>query len=361
MPKRKQKDPTITDVARLARVGSMTVSRVLNGGRYVSAEMEERVRNAISTLGYRPNEAARMLRGQAPRTIGLIVPNLADPFYSTCAHAAQQMALEHGYATMLLTCETDAMAEDRALELLNSRNVVSGILIFPSHVDSTEQLEAMQERGLPVVVLDRTIPGFDAGEVMVDNAGGAMKAVNHLIEHGHRRILCVGYDSQYSSIIERVDGYRKAMADADLKPQMMMVENEGEVQRALAKRLRGTTRPSALFALNNVTSIHCLHLLQRENIEVGREIAMAGFDDFDLADLLSVPLTAVRQPAAEIGRTGTRLLLDAMGSGAAANAKKLYSRMVLPTELIIRRSCGCGALPKIADENAVREAKATNF
>lgn len=352
MPGTKKKDPTIADVARESGVGSMTVSRVLNGGKYVSAEAEKRVRVAIQKLGYHPNEAARILRGQAPRTIGLVVPNLADPFYSACAHAAQQMALKHGYATLLLTCETDVDAEDRALALLRSRNAATGVLIFPSRLDSAVQLLEMQAKGVPVVTLDRTIPGLHAGEVMVENAEGAEKAVDHLILHGHKSILCVGYDSQLNSIAQRIEGYRKAIEAAGLKPQVLLAGDAAAVPRLVLKRLRSADAPSALFSLNNVTTTHLLHLLQREEIHVPKQVAIVGFDDFDLAALLAVPLTAVRQPAAEIGRSGTRLLLNliqARLSGANGNgADGMSSRIVLPTELVIRRSCGCDAPPKIA-------------
>lgn len=348
MPRKKQKDPTIADVARESGVASMTVSRVLNGGKYVSADVERRVRSAIAQLGYHPNEAARVLRGQAPRTIGLIVPNLADPFFSVCAHAAQQTALKQGYATLLLACETDSAEEDRALEMLRSRNVATGILILPSRLDSARQLSEMQSRGVPVVTLDRTIPGLNAGEVMVENAAGALKAVNHLIMHGHRRIVCVGYDSQFNSISQRIDGYRRAMADAGLKPQVLSANDEGAVSPMVLKRLRTGEPPTALFSLNNVTTTHLLHLLQKENLRVPEEIAVVGFDDFDLGDLLAVPLTAVRQPAAEIGRSGTRLLLDLIRSGATGT-DGTGQRIVLPTELIVRRSCGCEAPPRIKD------------
>lgn len=347
MPRKQKNGPTISDVARESGVGSMTVSRVLNGGKYVKADTAEKVRQAILRLEYLPNEAARTLRGQSTRTIGLVIPHLADSFFSSCAHAVQQTAAAHGYTTILLACESDVDVEDQDLALLKSRNI-SGLLIFPSRMDSPHQLQDVQARGIPVITLDRTVPGVRAGEVMVENAGGAIKAVNHLVEHGHRRILCVGYDSQYSSISQRIDGYRKAISEAGLKPQMLIVDGEGDVQRALSKRLHSPNPPTALFALNNVTSIHILHVLQRENIEVPKEIAIVGFDDFDMAGMLAVPLTTVRQPSAEIGRSGTRLLLDSIRTGMAP-ADGPNSRMILPTELIIRRSCGCVALPKITD------------
>jgi LacI family transcriptional regulator len=345
MPKKKQNGPTIADVARESGVGSMTVSRVLNGGKYVKAHTAEKVRRAIAKLEYRPNEAARILRGQSTRTIGLVIPNLADPFFSACAHAVQQVAAMRDYVTLLLACESDVEEEDQTLALLKSRNI-SGLLICPSRMDSPRLLQELQDRGVPVVTIDRTVPGLNANEVMVENAEGTQKAVDHLIEHGHRRILCVGYDSQFNSISQRMDGYRKAMANAGLKPQILVVENEADVPRALLKKLRGPNPPTALFTMNNVTTTQALQLLQRENIEVPQQLAIAGFDDFDLATLLAVPLTAVRQPAAEIGRSGTRILLDSIQSDVPMH-QRAHSRIVLPTELVVRRSCGCEAPPKI--------------
>jgi LacI family transcriptional regulator len=336
--------PTIADVARECGVGSMTVSRVMNSKKHVSAAMTKRVRAAIVKLGYEPNEAARILKGQAPRTIGLIVPDLADPFFSTCAHAIQQLAAKQGYMTLLFACEGQKNTEAEELAMMKSRNI-AGILIVPSNVSSDHELKELRRRGVPIVMLDRTLPDLDAGEVMVENREGTRKAIDHLIEHGHRQILCVGYDSKFNSIGQRIAGYREAMTQAGLKPQLLMVNRDSSIAPQLLKRLRSTTRPTALFTLNNVTTTSALHVLQRENISVPRELAMIGFDDFDLASLLAVPLTAVRQPAAELGRSAARLLLDWIRFGL--HAEYLSPRVILPTELVIRQSCGCEPPPKL--------------
>ena len=344
MPKARKTMPTIADVARECGVGSMTVSRVMNGKKHVSVAMTKRVRAAIIKLGYEPNEAARILKGQPPHTIGLIVPDLADPFFSTCAHAVQQLAAKHGYVTLLCACEGQKNTEAEELAMMRSRSV-AGVLIVPSNVSSDHQLRELRARGVPIVMLDRTLPDLDAGGVMVENREGAHKAINHLIEHGHRQILCVGYDSKFNSIGQRISGYREAMTAAGLKPQLLIVKRESPFSPQLLKRLRSTKRPTALFTLNNVTTTNVLHALQRENISVPRDVAIIGFDDFDLASLLAVPLTAVRQPAAELGRSAARLLLDWIWSGSQAGY--LSPRVLLPTELVIRQSCGCEPPPKI--------------
>jgi DNA-binding LacI/PurR family transcriptional regulator len=249
----------------------MTVSRVVNGGQLVNAATATRVRAAIKKLGYQPNEAARMLKGQSSKTIGLIVPDLADTFFSICAHAVQQMAAKQGYLTLLLASERDRDSEAKELAMMMSRNI-AGILIVPSSPDSIGQLQDARSRGVPVVMLDRTFPGLDAGK--------------------------------------------------------------------LVKRLRSPNPPTALFTLNNVTTIDVLQTLQRESIQVPQKVAIIGFDDFELATLLTVPLTAVRQPAAELGRTAAHLLLDWIRSRNPEKHPE-HPQIVLPTELIIRRSCGC--------------------
>jgi LacI family transcriptional regulator len=327
----------------------MTVSRVVNGGALVSEATAIRVRAAIAKLGYEPNEAARVLKGQSARTIGLVVPDLADTFFAICAHAVQQMAAKHGYMTLLLASERDQESELRELAMMKSRSI-AGILIVPSSAGSVRQLRELQSQGTPVVMLDRTFPGLNAGEVMVENELGTSKAVNHLIEHGHRRILCVGYDRQFNSIHERIMGYEKTMIEAGLKPQLVIADEPQTIGPRVLKRLRSSNAPTALFTLNNVTSVNVLHIFQRENVQVPRDVAVAGFDDFRLAPLLAVPLTAVRQPAAELGRSATRLLLEALRHGRSPDSGPLHTRIVLPTELVIRRSCGCAPIRRIEFE-----------
>ncbi|MHB1700017.1 MAG: LacI family DNA-binding transcriptional regulator [Acidobacteriaceae bacterium] len=344
MPKKRSGNATITDVARASGVGVMTASRVVNGGKYVSAETVARVRAAIVKLAYEPNEAARVLKGKSPRVIGLIVPNLADTFFSACAHGVQLMAATYGFRTLLFACEGNVDSEAEEIGMMKSRGV-AGLLIVPSRVDSVDRLKELRARGIPIIVLDRTLPGLDVGEVTVENFEGARKAVNHLIEHGHKQVLCVGYDSQFNSIGQRVAGYERAMADAGLKAEVLVVDEKTSVAPRVLQRLRSRAPVTALFTLNNVTTIQVLQTLQRENIQVPQGVAIIGFDDFELASLLAAPLTAVSQPAVELGRSGTQLLIDLIRSDAS-EASKGSPRMLLPTELIIRRSCGCEPSPQ---------------
>jgi LacI family transcriptional regulator len=331
--------PTITDVAKDASVAIMTVSRVINGGSYVSESTEKRVRASIERLGYKPNEAARTLKGQRARLIGLIVPDLADSFFSSCANAVQEVAGHLGYMTMIVASERKAEFEADEIEMMAARNI-AGLILVPSRTNATERLKEIRSHGVPIVTLDRTLSGLNAGEVTVENFGGAEGAVAHLIGHGHRKIACLGYDSQFSTIQERVKGYSSAMKAAGLKTEILSeLETANDVAIALRGRLLAPDRPTALFTLNNVATIRTLTVLRQMKLRVPEDVAVIGFDDFELAPLLATPLTAVRQPPVEIGRRGAQLLFEAIRDSSGNSAGKV--KIILPTELILRRSCGC--------------------
>lgn len=339
MTKDRVRKITISDVAREAGVAQMTVSRVVNGGSYVRAEMQERVRQAISKLGYQPNEAARILKGQKARTIGLIVPNLADTFFSACAHAVQEVATRHGYMTLIQASARSPNVEEHEVEMMVARNV-AGLILVPMEVKPSTRLLEVQAAGLPIVTLDRGVKGLSASEVLVENMSGAEVAVRHLIEHGHKQIACLGYDAELLSIRQRIQGYTNAMKEAGLLPRVWKLDSSKSIPLLLHRKLDLPDRPTALFTLNNVTTIHALQTLQQKGIRVPKEIALIGFDDLELASLLTIPLTAVRQSPQEMGRAGARLLFDMIRSGSSP--KELpKTRLILPTELIIRSSCGC--------------------
>lgn len=334
---------TISDVAREAGVAQMTVSRVVNGGSYVSAEVRKRVEQAIARLGYHPNEAARILKGQRARTIGLIVPTLADAFFSACAHAVQQVASSHGYMTLIQTSDSHAEVETHEIDMMIARNV-SGLILIPMERKVSPRLLAAEAAGIPLVTLDRVVTGLSASEVLVENAAGAEEGVRHLLDHGHERIACLGYDTDLYSIHERIAGYTEAMKAARRRPILWKVDAAHSIAQLLERKLGGREAPTALFALNNVTTIHALHALEQMGISIPKDIALVGFDDLELASLLRVPVTAVRQSARELGVRGAALMFDLIRKGVESSAKEEQrgtTRLILPTELVIRNSCGC--------------------
>jgi LacI family transcriptional regulator len=323
-------------------VAIMTVSRVVNGGSYVSPATEKRVRTAIRRLGYTPNEAARMLKGQRARMIGLVVPDLADSFFATCANAVQEVAGSHGYMTLIVTSGRSVETESDEIAMMAARRI-AGLLIVPSRSGADKRLRELEQAEIPLVALDRTLEGIDAGQVIVENAGGAEEAVRHLIGHGHRRVVCIGYDAKVYTIHQRILGYRRAMKEAGLKAEMWTNLTTAPGTEALLRRLMSQPdRPTALFSLNNVTTIHALQAVRAMQLRLPSDLAMIGFDDFELAPLLDIPLTTVRQPALELGRSAARMLFDMIRqSGDGATGSKPDRRIVLPTQLILRASCGC--------------------
>jgi LacI family transcriptional regulator len=329
--------PTMTDVARLADVGTMTVSRVLNGTARVSAETAKRVRIAIEQLRYRPNELARAFRGQRSRTIGLIIPYLYDPFFANCAHAVTTVAKEHGYSVIITTSSEDPDIEYVEAERMLQRNV-DGLVVIPARFRQSRLTRALFGK-TPVVAFDRPVSDASLDVVLVQNTSGSRRMVQHLIEHGHKRIQFMGLSRRLFTINARFLGYRRAMQEAGL-PQTSFFgcESQEETYRALEEELNGTNPPTAFFTSNNLATRYVFASLQNLGVKVPNDVALAGFDDFDLAELTSSPLTVVRQPAQEMGRVAVSLLFDRIDRG---ELPQTGNRIVLPVEIVLRRSCGC--------------------
>ena len=230
------KRATLEDVAKAAGVGPMTVSRTINGHPYVAEETAKKVRAAIRQLDYRPNHAARMLTGQLSRSIGLIVPDLADPFFSVVSHAVQETARESGYLVWLAASNDDLSIEAAQVEQM-THHPVDGILLVP--VDSRDRyLKAVASGTTPVVTIDRPIEVATTDSVEVENRAGARMAVEHLIGHGYRKITCVATNSHLRTIKERIAGYEECLRQARL-PRAKVLQ--------LSSLVEAKTDLSALF------------------------------------------------------------------------------------------------------------------
>ena len=198
-------NPTIREVAKLARVGLMSVSRVLNNHPSVRESTRKKVDAAISQLGYQQNEAALLLKGRRSKMIGLIVPDLSEEFFAACAVTVQHIARGKGFMTLIVSSERDADLEYQQAELMANRKV-SGLVIVPSAKGNDDRLRKLQETGLAMVALDRPLAGVQTDCVLVENRGGAEEAVEQLIRHGHQRIACLGYDGEIYTSRERILG-----------------------------------------------------------------------------------------------------------------------------------------------------------
>jgi len=329
--------PTMSDVARLAGVGTMTVSRVLSGTVPVSEETAQRVQTAIEQLNYRPNELARAFRGQKSRSIGLIIPYLYDPFFANCAHAVATVAKEHGYSVLITTSNEDPDTEYAEAEQMIQRHV-DGLVAIPAP-NRTSRLSRALFGKTPVVVFDRPVSDPALDVVLVQNTAGARRMVEHLIEHGHKRIAFMGLSRNLFTINARFMGYKRAMQDARLEETAFFgCESQENTLRAVEGMLRGANPPTAIFASNNLSARYVLSALVHLGIKMPSDMAFAGFDDFDMAECTSPSLTVVRQPAQEMGRVATNLLFDRIARG---ELPQTGNKIVLPVEIVLRRSCGC--------------------
>ncbi|MEO3766243.1 LacI family DNA-binding transcriptional regulator [Streptomyces sp. B8F3] len=328
--------PTMRDVAHRAGVSTMTVSRVLKRDARVSEDTRSRVLAAVDALGYRLNATARSLRLGGSGMIGLIVTNLANPFYSRLALGVQEVASQHGLSMLLSNTGEELDRERGLVEDLASRQV-AGMIVVPAG-GSHSHLTPAALRDMPVVLASRPPSGMEADCVLVDDFGGARDATARLLAAGHRRIGFLGNPPAIHTGAERYRGYRAAHEAAGLDPDDGLVRR-GLTDVATAERAaRGLlapggapgsgAAPTALFCTNNRLTQGAIRAVRALELPV----ALAGFDDFDLADVLGMPLTIVSYDADEMGRQAARLLVDRINGGPAASWPP--RRTVLPTHVI---------------------------
>ncbi|MGA7885564.1 MAG: LacI family DNA-binding transcriptional regulator [Acidobacteriaceae bacterium] len=341
----------MADVARLAGVGKMTVSRVLSGSANVSHATADRVHRAIRLLNYQPNELARSLRSLHSKTIAVIVPYLYDSFFATCAHAISTVAKKHGYSVILTTSDEEHETEQRQTNLMVRRRI-DGMVIIPAPGDD-KYLRAEMFSRVHIVTLDRPLadPRFDS--VLVNNSAGTKTAIEHLIGHGHRRIGFLGVSRDLYTMKARYAGYRQAMMRAGFtaEPYMECRTPEQAVEQVHAA-LNRSEPLTALFGGNNLTTRHLLHALSVLHVEVPGQVATAGFDDLDVADVLQPTLTVVRQPVYQIGEAAANLLFERIQRQEFPSTGR---RVVLPLELVVRGSCGCKSGGKFSRDGKAPE------
>lgn len=337
MANKKGTAPTLLDVARDADVSLKTASRVLNNFKNVSEEKAIRVRKAIELLGYRPNELARGLKAQRSAAIGMIVPNLSDPFTANAVHAVQEVARANGYVVILASTGGDVDAERSEIQTLVGRQI-DGLVIAPAD-SRKDSFSDIVPAGVHVVTFDQVIRNVKVDSVTVTNRGSARRAAEHLAGHGLRRIVAIGARPHLYTCKERVAGYKAAMMAASLLPRVCLVEHESSINADwLSKEVFSNHRADAIFTLNWVCTMLTLRALRQLQKTAGRDIPLFSFDDFDLADMLTPGLSVVQQPAESLGREAAQLLFERL-QGKRENSRAL----VLPTNLIIRQSCGCSS------------------
>lgn len=343
------KHATLSEVARAAGVGTTTVSRVINGGQKVDPKTLERVRRAIEQLGYMPNQAARILKGGRTRTIGLLIPSIADPFFSACAEAAESIARRHDSLLIVTTTHNDPKIELESVHVL-TRHRADGLIIAPADSGGDVLRALLGRLGVPVVAMDRPLPGAAIPSVLADNFAGAQLATRHLLEHGYRRIACLTGEPMLYTIAERMRGYRQTMKSAGLEPMLdISIADYSSARHAIEKLLSvRNNAPEALLTLKNSTTIYAFEALQEMKVAIPEQIALLGYDDFELAATVRPAITVIQQPIQEMGRVAAELLFEHLqepGKAAREGHDAPRQHIQLETRLVRRNSCGCGSAP----------------
>ncbi|MCA2226479.1 LacI family DNA-binding transcriptional regulator [Nonomuraea aurantiaca] len=333
--------PTMTDVAREVGVTAKTVSRVLNDDGPVAIETRERVMAAVRKLGYQPNLMARNMRvGARDAAIGLVIPEMGNPFFGTVAGGIESAVRARGLTLIVGSSSETAELEQSLIATFLARRV-SALIVVPSAGSDHRYLRTERIAGLPIVFLDRPAVGLTADSVVSGNRAGAQAGIEHLIGYGHRRIGFIGdLPATLYTRRERFQGYRDALEGAGLPFDRALVEtgHDQEAARAATLRLLALDRPpTALFAANNLASMGAVVALARAG---RRDVALVGFDDLPLAEVLDPPLTVVAQDPAAIGEVAAELVLSRL-DGDRSRAR----RSLVPTRLIVR---GSGELPALS-------------
>jgi LacI family transcriptional regulator len=330
---------SVIDVAHRAGVSLGTVSNVLNRPDRVSLPTRERVLTAIDELGFIRNEAARQLRAGRSKTIGLVVLDIGNPFFTEIAAGVESAAAVAGLSVVLCNSGESGVREEHYLNLLQEQRSL-GILVTPAR--RLTRIDEIRRQGTPCILMDRPTNGRRCSVSVGDAVGGRLAAA-HLLELGHERSAFVGGPTGLSQVRLRLDGARQALKEAGLAPDSLLVLGIPALNvvagRAAGDRvaaLPSAVRPTAAFCANDLVALGVLQELTRLRINVPSDLAIVGYDDIDLAALAAVPLTSIRRPRSQLGQTATNLLIEEV----AGPCEHVHRRVVFEPQLIVRESSG---------------------
>jgi LacI family transcriptional regulator len=327
------------DVAELAGVSPAVVSYVLNGGpRGVAPETKARVLAAVEQLSYRPNGIARSLRMNRTMTLGLVIPDSANPFFAELARAVEEAAFDAGY-TLLVGNATDDEARQTTYVRTFLQRQVDGLLLVPSH-GPVECLAELRQSNTPWVVMDRRVDHLaDVSQVLVDGRRGAKAATEHLLEHGRREVACIAGPVDVTATEDRVAGWRDALTDAGHRPKKALIRNVKFGRLAgyrAAIDLFSARLPDAAFVASDEQALGVLRALAELGLRCPDDVAVTSFDGIAPAAYAVPALTTMAQPFARLGQQAIELLTKRMGDPTAG-----AELAMLPVELVARGSCGC--------------------
>ena len=328
--------PTIREVAKHAGVAPITVSRVLNKSGYVSQEVRDRVEQAVAELHYIPNTLGTSLRSSRTYILALIISDITNPFWTTVARGVEDAANKRGYYVVLCNTDESRTKQDQYVHVMLKKRI-DGFLLIPAD-SSTDTIQAISDQRVPLVILDRHIPGHPVDTVRGDSEDGAYKLTRHLIEQGHDRIVSIAGLPQVATSIDRVAGYQRAMAEAGKPVDDSQIYwgrfSPGHGYDSMRTILKTRPRPTAVVTGNNFIAVGAMHALRGAGIPVPQGMAVVTFDDFPTDLTIDPFLTTATQPAYEMGYRATDLLLDRILEQNTGPAQEI----LLPVEVVVRQS-----------------------
>lgn len=339
MVRHKSTQPSISDVARLAGVSLGTVSNVLNAPDRVKAETAARVQQAITSLGFVRNDAARQLKAGKSSAIGLVVLDTTNPFFAELARGAEDGAIDQGFQVLIGNSDHEKIREDSHLKIFQEQRL-SGVLLSPVE-NAISEVQALRDVGTQVVILDQKVSEELCCSVSVDDVAGGQMAVQHLIDQGKRKLAFVGGSLDIHQVADRLTGatMAKEMADQSVTLETFRAKSQDVISGRLIGneilKLPESRRPDGVFAANDLLAVGLLQAFALDNrISIPDDIALIGYDDIDFAATAVVPLSSIKQPAKLIGSTGLELLVDEI-----ENAKShKHQQVTFHPELIVRAS-----------------------
>jgi LacI family transcriptional regulator len=329
----------IIEVAKRAGVSPTTVSHVINKTRFVSVEVTERVLAAMEELGYQPNALARSLRRGETNTLGLILPDSANPYFAEIGRVIESEAFQRGYSVILCNSEDDPLKETIYADVLSKKQVDG--MIFVATGDESDTVQTLLRQNLPLVLVDRQLPGVTADTVLTNNRQGGELAGDCLANAGHRKLGCITGPSHLTPSADRANGFLDVLGEHGIPAgNVKMVKGDFHPQsgyQAGLQMLSDADRPTAVFCCNDMMAIGLYRSAAELGLHIPDDLAVLGFDDIDLSSYINPPLSTIAQPKSDIGKASVTMLVERI-----ADRNMPFRRQVFDTSLVIRQSCSAG-------------------
>lgn len=333
---------TIKDIALALGLSTSTVSRALRDSHEISADTKKMVLEYAEKNNYHPNPIALSLKERRSRSIGIIVCEIANSFFSQAINGIESIAYNNGYNVIIAQSRESFDREIMNLQYLTSRSIDGLIISISTETKDFSYLKELHGKGMPIVFFDRIVNEIETHKVIADNYKGAYDATTHLINSGYRRIAPISNPKLLSITMERLAGYKAALADNGIEMDDSLIKYclhggmiFSEVEEIVNELLELKQKPDAIFATADKLTTNCLRILKTKGLKVPGDIGLLGFSNTDLTELLDPPLSIIKQPAFEMGEVATNLLLQLIESKRPVTD---FETRVLPTELLIRGS-----------------------